>query len=131
MTCTSALRLRILKTGYKIGQRLPQFANIFRGLGQIIGEIYFRISQATQLVNRDLKAVLVFVDQPFDFQEVVLLEGVESLLDVVPHLGFDLAAAVAQSQREVRLTGFLWFDLLGDDYEAGSDDLIFVITAFG
>ena len=73
-----------------------------------------------------LKAVLVLVDQAFDFEEVVLLEGIEHFFHVVPHLGFELAAAVAEGQGEIRLAGFFRFDLLADHDEVGGNDLVFV-----
>ena len=72
-------------------------------------------------MDGELEAVLVLVEQAFDLEKVVLFEGVDGILDVVPHLGFDLAAAVAQSERQVRLAGFLGLDLLADDNEAGDD----------
>ena len=64
-------------------------------------------------MNGELKAVLVLVDEAFDLEEIVLLEGVENFLDVVPHFGFELAAAIAEGQGEIGLTGFLGLDLLG------------------
>ena len=77
-------------------------------------------------MHRELKAVLVLVDQAFDLEEVILLEGVEDLFNVVPHLGFDLAAAIAESERQIRLAGLLGFDLLGNHDEARGDDLVFL-----
>ena len=74
-----------------------------------------------------LKAVFVFVDQALDFEEVILLEGIENFLDVVPHLGFDLSAAVAQGEREIGLARLFRFYLLGDYNKGGGDDFIFVI----
>ena len=59
-------------------------------------EIYFRLAQPAQLVNGDLEAIFVLVDEAFNFDEVVLLEAVNRVFDVVPHLGFDLAGAIAQ-----------------------------------
>ena len=82
-------------------------------------------------MNCDLKPVLIFIDEPFDFQEIVLLKSVEDLLNVVPHLGFDLAATVAKGECEIRLAGLLRLDLFGDDDEAGGDDFIFVVRAIG
>ena len=78
-----------------------------------------------------LEAVLVFVDQALDLEEVILLEGVENFFDVVPHLGFDLAAAVAEGERQIGLAGFLGLDLLGDHDKSGGDDLVFVLGAVG
>jgi hypothetical protein len=80
-------------------------------------------------VDSELEAVLVLVNQTFDFDEVVLLETVDCILDVVPHLGFDLATAIAHGERQIWVAGFLRFDLLRDHHEAGSDDFIFVLDA--
>ena len=64
-------------------------------------------------MDRELETVFVFVDKAFDLEEVILLESVESLLDVVPHFGFELPAAIAKREGQIRLARFLWFDLLG------------------
>ena len=121
--------MRILECRHEVGQRLPEFVDILRGLGKVVGEIDFGVAQLAQLVDRELEAVLVFVDQAFDLEEVVLLEGIEDFLDVVPHFGFELAAAIAESECEVRLAGFLGLDLLGDDDESRGDDFVFVPDA--
>ena len=47
-------------------------------------------------MNGELEPVLVLIDQTLDLDEVVLVEGVDRILDVVPHFAFDVAAAVAQ-----------------------------------
>ena len=88
------------------------------GLGKVVGEVDFGFAQLAQLVDGELKAVLVLVDEAFDLKEIVLLEGVEDFFDVIPHFGFELAAAVAESEREVGLAGFLGLDLLADDDES-------------
>ncbi len=77
-------------------------------------------------MNGELKAILVLVDQPFDLEEVVLLEDADEILDVVPHLGFDLSAAIAQNQRQVRLSILLRLHLLRRHHEAGGNDLVFL-----
>ena len=123
------LEMRILKRRDEAGQSLPEFVDVFGGLGKVVGEIDFGFAQLAQLVDSELKAILVFVDEAFDLEEVILLEGVENFFDVVPHFGFELAAAVAESEREVGLAGFLGLDLLADDDEGGSDDLVFVARA--
>src|SRR5215467_2618000 len=82
-------------------------------------------------MDRDLKTVLVLVEQAFDLDEIVLLENADGFLDVVPHLGFYLAGAVSEYQSEVWVAGFLGLDLLGDYDEAGSDDLVFKLGATG
>ena len=76
-------------------------------------------------MNRDLEAILISVQQAFDLEEVVLLEGVECVFDVVPHFGFDLATTIGKSQREIGLAGFLWLYLLAGDDETGNDDFVF------
>ena len=115
----------------KLGQGAPELADILGGLGQVVGEVDFGFVQAAQLVDGDLKTVLVFVEQAFDFDEVVLLEGVDGFLDVVPHLGFELAGAIREHQGQVRLAGFLRLHLLGNDHEVRGDDFVFVLDAVG
>ena len=80
-------------------------------------------------MDRELETILVLVDEAFDLKEVVLLEGVEDFFDVVPHLGFDLAAAITERKRQVRLAGFLGLDLLADDDETRGNDLVLVARA--
>ncbi len=55
-------------------------------------------------MNRELRPVVVELHQPFDLDEVVALEGLDHLGHVVPHLAVDLAGAVRENQRQVRLT---------------------------
>ena len=114
---------------HEAGQSLPEFVDIFCGLRQVIGKFDFRFAQLAELVDGELKTVLVFVDEALDLEEIVLLEGFEDFLDVVPHFGFELSGAVAESQSQIRLSGFLGLDLLGDDDEAGCDDLVFLARA--
>ena len=78
-------------------------------------------------MNGELKTILVFVDETFDLEEIVLLEDVDEFFDVVPHFGFDLAAAVGQDQGQIRLAIFLRLDLLRRHHEAGGDDLVFLL----
>src|SRR5208337_5139075 len=96
------LEMRILDRGDEVAQGLPELVNVFGGLGKIVGEVNLGFTQLAQLVDGELEAVLVLVDQTLDFEEVILLESLEDLLDVVPHFGFDLAAAVPESEGEVR-----------------------------
>src|SRR5581483_4762277 len=77
-------------------------------------------------MNGELKALLVLVDQAFDLDEVILLEGFEDFLDVVPHFGFELSAAIAESQGDVRLACFFRLDLFCDYDECRGDDFVFV-----
>ena len=128
---TSALRCGISEGGDEARQGLPELADVFGGLGEVVGEVDFGFSQAAQFVDGELEAVLVLVDQALDLDEVVLIEGVDGILDVVPHLGFDVAAAIAEGQSQVGFTGLLGLDLLGNHHEARSDDLVFVLDAVG
>ena len=112
------LEMGILERGDKVRKNLPELVDVFGGLGKVVGEVDFGFAQFAQLVDRELKAVLVLVDEAFDLEEVILLESFENFLDVVPHFGFELAAAVAEGEREVRLAGLLGFDLLAHDDES-------------
>src|ERR1700678_3453520 len=91
------LEMKILKCGDKIGKRLPELVNVSRCLGKIVGEFDLRFAQLSQFVDCELEAALVFVDQALDLEKVILLEDVEHLFHVVPHLGLELAAAVPES----------------------------------
>src|ERR1051326_788018 len=84
-------QVMIIEAFYKSAQRLPELSNVFCRLRKEVGEFNLRIAQPTQLVNRKLKAVLVLVDEALDLDVVVLIEGVERIVDVVPHLGFNQA----------------------------------------
>ena len=76
-------------------------------------------------MDRQLRPVVEDLDQALDLDEVVALERVHHFGDVVPHLGVQLAGAVAQLQREIQLAGLLLPNLLGVDQETA------VITRFG
>src|SRR5882762_3112540 len=102
----------VLEGADEIRKRLPQFINVLGGLWQIIGKIHFGVLHAAQFVDSELETILVLVDEALNFEEVVLLEDVNELFDVVPHLGFDLAGAVAESERQIGLAGLLRLDLL-------------------
>ena len=95
--------MRILETGNEFRQCPPQFADVFGGLGQIVRKLDFRVAQLAQLVDGQLEAVLILVDQAFDLYEIFLLKSVERIIHVVPHLCFQMAAAVPQRERQVRL----------------------------
>ena len=122
--------MRILERSHKLSQRPPQFADIFGGFGQVVGEIDLCFFHPTELVDRQLEAVLILVNQPFDFEEVVLLEDGDEVVDVVPHLRFDLPGAVGQEQRQVRLTIFFGLHLLRSDHKTGGDNFVFLLAAF-
>ncbi len=50
-------------------------------------------------MNGELRPVLEDLEQAFHFDEVVAIEGVHDLGDVVPHLGVEVARAVAEEER--------------------------------
>src|ERR1700733_5048639 len=55
--------MRILKRHDEVGQGLPELVNISSGLGKIVGEFDFRFAQPAQLVDGELEAILVLIDQ--------------------------------------------------------------------
>ena len=87
----------VLEGVNKLADRLPELIDVFVGLGQVVREIHFVLFAFAQLVDRQLEAVVVLVQQAFDFDEVVLIERVEYVLHVVPDLGFDLAGSIRES----------------------------------
>src|SRR5215469_10821038 len=119
----------VLERANEFLERVPQGVNVFVGFRKVIDKIYVGVVQAAQLVNGELEAILESVQEALHLEIVFLLEGVKRILDVVPHLGFDLSGAVAEGQGQIRTAVFLWFDLLGNDYEAGDDDFIFKARA--
>ena len=77
-------------------------------------------------MDRDLETVVVFVYQPADFDDVILLDATDSFGNVVPHLGVDLSCAVGQRKSEKVVATLLWLYLLAGDDEGRGDDLVFV-----
>src|SRR5215469_6993481 len=110
--------MNVLKSADKIGERLPELVDVFGRLRKVIGKLDFRFPQFSKLMNGKLETLFVFVDQALHLQKIVLLKGLENPVDVVPHFGFELAAAIAQREREVGLSSFFGFDLLGHDYKS-------------
>src|SRR5271156_3078766 len=84
------LEMKILKRRNKIRKRLPEFVDVPAGLGKIIGEFDLRFTELSQLVDGELEAALVLIDQALDLEKVILLEDDEHLFHVVPHLGLEL-----------------------------------------
>src|SRR5579864_403731 len=97
--------MRIFKGADKLAHGEPQLIDILGCLRKVIREIYFRIAQFSQFVDRELKPVLVSVQKALDLEIVFLIESVERILDVVPHLGFDLPTPVTERKGQVRLAG--------------------------
>src|SRR6185369_6877289 len=75
-------------------------------------------------MDSELEASVVLVKQAFYFDEVVLIERVHYFEDAVPNLGFDLAGAVYQREREIRLAALFGFDLLVGHHKRGCDVLV-------
>src|SRR6266576_4844571 len=123
------LQVRILQSADEIPQGLPQFVNVLGGFRKVVSEVDFAVAQSTDFVNRELKAILVLVEETFDLEEVVLFKSVECILDVVPHLGFDLSAAITQDKSEIRFARLLGLHLLRHHHKGGSNDLIFLLGA--
>src|SRR6202142_172294 len=107
----------VLKRSDEGCQGLPEFADVFGGFWQVVREVNLRLSQTAKFVNGDLEPVLIFVEQALDLEEIVLLEGVDGVLDVIPHLGFNLAGTITEGQRKVGFSGLLRFDLFGNNHK--------------
>src|SRR5271169_5770390 len=68
------LQVWILESAHKLRQRSPKFANVFGSLWEIVGKVDVGLFHAPQLVNGELKPILVLVDQTLDLEKVVLFE---------------------------------------------------------
>src|ERR1051325_3201078 len=64
------LEMRILKSGDEVGEGLPELTDVFGGLGEVVGKFDFRVAQLAQLMDGELEALLVPIDEAFDFQEI-------------------------------------------------------------
>src|SRR5205814_5328137 len=80
------------------------------GAGKVIGEIDFVLLQAAQTVNSKLMPILMNLQNAFNLDEVVPIEGVHHLSDVVPHLRLDLPRSVGEMKRQKWLTSSLLAD---------------------
>ena len=113
--------------GDELAERLPEFIDILRCFGKVIGEVDLGGVHLADLVNRELPALVVLVDQSLDLDDVVLLEVIGALLDVVPHLGLDGSGAVHQGEVQIRLAALFRLDLFVADDVAGGDHLVFLL----
>ena len=111
-------QMRIGHGGDDGAQLAPHFAGIASGRGEIVREIDFAVLETAHFVNRELRTVVIDLDESLHLHEVVAIEGVHHFGDVVPHLGFDLAGSIAEAQGKIRLSGFLFANLFGADQEA-------------
>src|SRR4051794_37802116 len=78
-------------------------------------------------MDRELETAIVFIDEAADLDEIVLFELIDGFGDAVPHLGFDLASAVSQGKRKVRVAVLLRLYLLGSNNEGGRDVLVLTL----
>src|SRR5215470_1786988 len=65
-----SLEVWIAKRSDEAGKSSPELVDILRGLGKIVGEVDFGFAQLAQLVDRELVAVLILVDQALDLEEI-------------------------------------------------------------
>jgi hypothetical protein len=119
----------VLESSDETGEGSPEFIDVLGGFRKVVVKFDFGFAKLTELVDGELEALLVLVDEAFDFDEVILLEGFQNFFDVVPHLGLELSAAVAESESDIWLPGLFGLDLLGNDDKAGGDDLVLVTQA--
>src|ERR1700722_2756713 len=124
-------QVRILNRGHEFTQRPPEFDNVLGRLLQVVGEIDINFFHPPEFVDRELITILVLIDQSLDLEEVILIKHGDELVDVIPHLRFDLATAIRQNQRQIRLAILFRFNLLRGHHKAGSDDLVFLLGTVG
>src|SRR5437764_12256885 len=104
----------------------PQLIDILVRRRQLIGVFNLRLFHSPHFVDSQLITAGILVDQPANLEEVVLLKGVDRVGNVVPHLGLDLAGAIAKRERKKNVSALLGLDLLGGDKKRGGNDLVFV-----
>src|ERR1700681_1135308 len=63
------LEMRILERGYESRQSFPEFVHVLGGLGKVVSEVDLGFPQLAKLVNRELKSVLVLVNETFNLEE--------------------------------------------------------------
>ena len=116
--------MRVLEPGDNGPQLGKHFVSVaFRG-GKIVPQVDFRIVLPHHLVNGELRPVLENLEQAFDLDEIVAVEGVHDLGDVVPHLRVKIAGAVAEQEGKIRLSRFLLTDVLGLHQESRGHQLV-------
>src|SRR5262249_28730620 len=125
------LQVWVAHAGNKFAERAPQRGDVFGGTGKIIVKLNFGFLQGADFVQRNLETPVEFVHQPTDLDEVVLLETVDVVRHVVPHLRFHVASAVSQSQRQVQVAALFGFSLLRHDYKRRGNHLVLKSGGFG
>lgn len=89
-------QVRMRKPGDYATQFCPHLLGVALRGRKIVGEFDLAIVHAPHLVNCELRAIVEDLDQAFDLDEIVAVEGVQGVADVVPHLGVKLSGAVGQ-----------------------------------
>src|SRR6266700_3629254 len=80
-----------------------QLSNVFFCLHEKIGEIDFLRLREAKLLKGKLRPVLVNLDARLDFYKIVAIDVSYCDVELVPHAGFDGAAAVAKLEAQIGL----------------------------
>jgi len=64
-------------------------------------------------LDGELEAAIELIDQAADLHKIVLLKAAEILADVVPHFRVNVAGAVREGQRQVKLAALFGLSLFG------------------
>ena len=91
--------MRIADRGYRGVELAPHLFDIPTRMGEVFPQVDLRFISPPQPVDRDLRPLAVELHQPLHLDEVVAIEGLDDLRDAVPHLGFEMAAAVSENER--------------------------------
>src|SRR3989442_15776805 len=91
--------MRIPNLIHEVQKFLKHFFYIFSSPGEIVGKINFFISTLSQLVDCQLRFVSKDLDDSFDLNEIISINGGLGLLNVLPHLGVQIATVVTQDER--------------------------------
>ncbi len=89
--------------GFGIAAQLHEhFFDVGGRVREIVGEIDFFWLGEAQLLHRELRAIAIDLDSGLHFDEIVAIYVFCGGFKLVPHAGFDGAAAVAELQAEIR-----------------------------
>jgi len=112
------LQVRVRNRAHDAHQLGEHLVGIALGGGEEIALVHFVVRKPLQLVDGELRPVLVHLQDALHADEVVAVESVHHLGDVIPHLGVHFAALIAQGERQVWFAGLLLPDFLGTHQEA-------------
>jgi len=106
---TSDLRWGFSNEEIKFASVLPELVDVFGGLGKVVGEVDFGFAQFAQLVDRELKAVFLYLlMRPLILRKSSCLEKLRELRRRCPTLlASSWPLAVAEGEREVSSPDFL------------------------